>query len=368
MPGTPLAPFYIPTLVFSFILGINIGSFLNVVIWRLPRGGSLTTPTWSYCPKCEHQLSTLDLFPVFSFLFLGAKCRYCKAPISWRYPGIELLTGLLFVGVAYCYGASWETVFYCIATAIWVSVFFIDLEHFVIPDGLNILLVLVGISHNIVAIATGEKLQELMFFGVFVPTSIIGLIEYSAIIYGIGLFSYMYLVGYGAKRGIFHSGFTYVKENVMDWVYLCVYYLSVITPPLQRFVEKPEPLVGATQEEIEGDEEAGGMGGGDGKLAAGIGATLPFVFMQVTGAVGFSATVSLGVFSLFIALISGLAYGLVVKMRERKNFGTHTAIPFGPHMVLGAYIALLLGKQILTWYFSTMSIPSTPGGVPTTGG
>ena len=129
MPNTPLAVYYIPVLIFAFIMGINIGSFLNVVIWRLPRGGSLTTPTWSYCPKCEHQLSTLDLFPVFSFLALGAKCRYCKEPISWRYPGIELLTGLLFLGIAWKFGCSWETPFYCVATAIWISVFFID--HFI---------------------------------------------------------------------------------------------------------------------------------------------------------------------------------------------------------------------------------------------
>ena len=75
------------------LFGLNVGSFLNVVIWRLPRGGSLSEPTWSYCPRCEHRLGALDLVPVLSFLALRARCRYCGSPISWRYPGIELLTG-----------------------------------------------------------------------------------------------------------------------------------------------------------------------------------------------------------------------------------------------------------------------------------
>jgi len=350
MPNTPLAVYYIPVLIFAFIMGINIGSFLNVVIWRLPRGGSLTTPTWSYCPKCEHQLSTLDLFPVFSFLALGAKCRYCKEPISWRYPGIELLTGLLFLGIAWKFGCSWETPFYCVATAIWISVFFIDLEHFVIPDGLNILLVLVGIGHNIVAIITKEPNQYRHVFGINMLESIFGLLLYASIIYGIGLLAYMYLVGYRASRGIFRSGGTYVKENVMDWVYLCVYYLGVIIPPLRRFVEPPEPLVGATQEEIEEDEEAGGMGGGDGKLAAGIGATLygPTALM-----------------SLFLSLIIGVVYGVGLNVRNLKKLGTRTPIPFGPAMVAGAYIALLFGAQIINWYvksFLTFPSDGTTGG------
>jgi len=335
MPGTPLGVYYTPVLICAFILGIHIGSFLNVVIWRLPRGGSLTTPTWSYCPNCEHQLSAMDLFPVFSFLALGAKCRYCKKPISWRYPGIELLTGILFLIVAWRFGASWETPFYCIATAIWVSVFFIDLEHYVIPDGLNVLLVLVGIAHNVVAIATGEKLQKILFFGHYSLASVVGLFLYAGIIYGIGLLSYMYLVGLGAGKGVFRSGWVYVKENVMDWVYLCVYYLGVIIPPLRRFVEPPEPLVGATQEEIEEDEEAGGMGGGDGKLAAGIGATL---YPQMA------------LLSLFLSLIVGVAYGIGMNVRNIRKFGTRTPIPFGPAMVAGAYLALLFGHQIINWY------------------
>jgi hypothetical protein len=82
-------------LIFSFIFGTVIGSFLNVVIWRLPRDQKLTGR--SHCPSCRHKLSGLDLVPVFSFLAFGGKCRYCHKKISWRYLFLEVTTGVLFV-------------------------------------------------------------------------------------------------------------------------------------------------------------------------------------------------------------------------------------------------------------------------------
>ena len=79
-----------------FVLGTLIGSFLNVCIYRLPRGESVAHPP-SHCPRCNTRLQPLDLVPLWSQLLLHARCRYCKAPISWRYFGIEFLTGVLFV-------------------------------------------------------------------------------------------------------------------------------------------------------------------------------------------------------------------------------------------------------------------------------
>lgn len=78
-----------------WVLGATIGSFLNVCIYRLPRGQSIVQPP-SHCPRCDTRLQPLDLVPLLSQLFLGARCRYCKGKISWRYFGIELLTGVLF--------------------------------------------------------------------------------------------------------------------------------------------------------------------------------------------------------------------------------------------------------------------------------
>jgi leader peptidase (prepilin peptidase)/N-methyltransferase len=84
-------------MVFFFALGACIGSFLNVVVWRLPRGESLIRPP-SHCPKCDHPLAWRDNIPVFGWIFLRGKCRYCGNPISPRYPIVEAIVGLLFVG------------------------------------------------------------------------------------------------------------------------------------------------------------------------------------------------------------------------------------------------------------------------------
>jgi len=83
-------------LIIAFILGAHIGSFLNVCIWRLPRGESVVEPP-SHCPNCNTRLKALDLVPLLSQICLRARCRYCGKRISWRYAGIEALTGILFV-------------------------------------------------------------------------------------------------------------------------------------------------------------------------------------------------------------------------------------------------------------------------------
>jgi leader peptidase (prepilin peptidase)/N-methyltransferase len=83
-------------IAFAFALGAIVGSFLNVVVWRLPRGESLVSPP-SRCPICEHPLAWYDNVPVFGWLSLRGRCRYCHTPISAQYPTVEFITGLLFV-------------------------------------------------------------------------------------------------------------------------------------------------------------------------------------------------------------------------------------------------------------------------------
>src|SRR5687768_2223280 len=83
-------------IVFLFLLGACIGSFLNVVVWRLPRGESLITPP-SHCPKCDRLLKWYDNVPIVGWIKLGGKCRFCRNPISPRYPIVETITALLFV-------------------------------------------------------------------------------------------------------------------------------------------------------------------------------------------------------------------------------------------------------------------------------
>lgn len=88
---------HLPLILFVFVLGACVGSFLNVIVWRLPRGESLVTPP-SHCPKCNTPLAWYDNVPVLGWIMLGGRCRYCKEPISARYPIVEAITGLLFAG------------------------------------------------------------------------------------------------------------------------------------------------------------------------------------------------------------------------------------------------------------------------------
>ena len=98
--------FFIFIYVYSGLAGLIIGSFLNVVIWRLPRGQSLVQPP-SSCPVCGHRLHARDLVPVFSWFLLRRRCRYCGARISARYPAVEAATGALYVLTLAGYGLTW---------------------------------------------------------------------------------------------------------------------------------------------------------------------------------------------------------------------------------------------------------------------
>jgi len=134
----------------AFLLGTLVGSFVNVLIYRLPEGESVVAPP-SRCPKCGHQLSALDLVPMFSFLLAGRRCRYCKAPVSWQYFWIELLTGLVFMAVAWRFGIGMNGILLCALLAAWIAALVIDLRHFIIPDELNYAAIAIGFLRAISA-------------------------------------------------------------------------------------------------------------------------------------------------------------------------------------------------------------------------
>ena len=115
------------------LVGLVVGSFLNVVIDRLPRGESLLFPS-SRCDACGRGLSTRDLLPVLSYLMLRGKCRYCGVPVSWRLPLVELLTGGLFAFLGWRLGPGLELISALVYVALFVPIFFIDLREGIIPD------------------------------------------------------------------------------------------------------------------------------------------------------------------------------------------------------------------------------------------
>jgi leader peptidase (prepilin peptidase) / N-methyltransferase len=117
----------------SGLYGLVIGSFLNVVIWRVPRHESIVRPP-SHCPSCDAKIANRDNIPVVSWLLLRGRCRNCGTAISARYPLIELLTGVLFAAVGARFWDSWALPAYLVLTAALIALSFIDLEHFILPN------------------------------------------------------------------------------------------------------------------------------------------------------------------------------------------------------------------------------------------
>ena len=121
--------------IFLFLTGLCVGSFLNVCIYRIPLEQSIIDPP-SGCPGCRKKLQPIDLIPVLSYLILKGKCRYCKEPISIRYPVVELITGTIWLIIYSTYGLSVETAALLYLYSVLIAVAFIDLKHMIIPDGL----------------------------------------------------------------------------------------------------------------------------------------------------------------------------------------------------------------------------------------
>ncbi len=122
--------------VVAGLVGASIGSFLNVVIWRLPRKENLSHPG-SHCPRCNRPIRWFDNLPVVSWLLLRARCRACLAPIAWRYPFVELLTATLFVLAALRFPNPLDATAIALLLAALVAITFIDIDHRIIPDAIT---------------------------------------------------------------------------------------------------------------------------------------------------------------------------------------------------------------------------------------
>lgn len=140
----------------SFVLGGLIGSFLNVCVYRLPAGLSVVKPR-SRCPRCENPVLWYDNVPIISWLILGAKCRFCKLPISWQYPLVESITAFLFYCVFMKFGLSIATPVYMLLMAGLVMTTFIDLTDWTIPDTVSIGGMPIGIAVTFVAMMIDDS-------------------------------------------------------------------------------------------------------------------------------------------------------------------------------------------------------------------
>jgi leader peptidase (prepilin peptidase) / N-methyltransferase len=236
------------------LFGLIVGSFLNVVIARLPAGRSLWRPR-SACPACDAAIAWHDNIPLLSFAALRGGCRACGSRISWRYPIVEAVTAGLFVGAYLEFGMTPGFVVAAVLLAILVAVTGIDLDHQIIPDKITLPGILTGVVANL-AVPGGSWSDSLL--------------------------------GIGLGGGIFFA------------------------------------IILAS---------GGGMGGGDMKLGAMLGA---FLGWKVT------------VVAVFVAVLVGGVVALGVLAAGRK--GRKDPIPFGPFLAVGGAVALFWGPRLLTWY------------------
>lgn len=132
--------------ILIFLYGIVIGSFLNVLIYRIPKKENIVTVR-SHCMNCGYQLKWYDLFPLFSWLALGGKCRKCKTKLSVQYPLIEGLSGALYLIVYIRFGISIESLLYCLLFSALLALSMIDFRTYEIPVGFNVFILALGLIH-----------------------------------------------------------------------------------------------------------------------------------------------------------------------------------------------------------------------------
>ena len=145
--------------VFSAVFGLLLGSLAGAAVYRLPRGQTLLRPARSHCVSCGKSLTAADLVPLFSFLLLRGKCRFCGQKLSWRYPATELLTAGLFCAAYWRFDISYETL------AVWglcfclVCLSLIDYDFGILPDGLNIAAGIFGVGYVAVRVFAENSLS-----------------------------------------------------------------------------------------------------------------------------------------------------------------------------------------------------------------
>ena len=248
---------------FIFILGLCIGSFLNVCIYRIPLGKSILFPG-SACPQCGRTLTWIENIPIVSYVFLGGRCKGCRTRIPFRYPIVELASGMAAVSLYGRFGLSLEFLYYFLFASILLVISFIDLDHKIIPDTLSLSGLLIGLAAS--HFVQDHSLVR-AFFGILLGGGI------------------LFVVAWG-------------------------YYLA------------------ARRE---------GLGGGDIKLLAMIGAFLGWEAIPIV---------------LFLSALTGSIVGLILVFW--KGAGRHTEIPYGPFLSLGSVIYLFF-PGVNSFLFSMLS-------------
>ena len=171
-----MQPIPVPILVLIFIFGLLIGSFLNVCIYRIPLGLTVVQGR-SMCPHCGTQIPWYWNVPLLSFLLLKGRCRYCQEKISPIYPAVEFLNAVLTLLAFLVYGLTLSSLFFSLLFSCLVVISFIDLGHKIIPDGLVLVLLILGMGfagYQVLVLQAPWSLFAIGFFAASLPLFILG--------------------------------------------------------------------------------------------------------------------------------------------------------------------------------------------------
>ncbi len=366
----------------TFYIGAGIGSFLNVVIYRLPLGISVNNPKRSYCPSCKYQIPMWQNIPLLSWLLLRGKCANCGGKISMRYFWVELLTGVLFymvfLKIIGDYADPWPfiQVWGPHVLCLWVFVSllvagtFIDIDHFILPHSITIGGAVVGVLSAWGVPALVEQETHTRGMLISLASAALGL-------GGLWLVVELGKLAFGRKKFVFEQEqewqVTQPDENEppvvvfgehrFDWADLfmrasdrmvvsChslqVNERSFGAVTAELWVDKLKVRVGSNPEEfdLEGvttlrakttqvviPREA--MGFGD------------VLFLMMIGAFnGWQAVL----FTILAASVLGTVFGVIHRVTGRAEWGAK--IPFGPYLAMGAVLWIFYGPQVVDWYIS----------------
>lgn len=196
-----------------FLFGLSVGSFLNVVIYRMPRDISIVYPP-STCPACKNRIRWYDNIPVVSYVFLGGRCRFCGSKIGVKYPLVELLTGMSAVAVYLKFGFYLDFLFYFYFVASMIALSFIDLEFKIIPDQINFGGLFAGVLFSVVNSIKAQSLEPVLsaITGAAVGAGFLYLVAFLYLKYrgieGLGMGDVKLMAFIGAYAGWFGALFT----------------------------------------------------------------------------------------------------------------------------------------------------------------
>ena len=352
-------------LIPAFMIGSCIGSFLNVVIYRLPLGMSVNKPSRSFCPLCKKQLSLWQNLPIVSWLCLRGKCGHCDAPIPFSYIAVEIATAALFVLVWWMFLPQ-VAVFLWILMALFVAITWIDAAHLIIPTNLT----WGGSVVGLIACAVWPQLSSLAGYnGVWWEGLLQGAIGWIAGFFGLWAVVELGKKAFGKKAMKFDKEVEWsLREPVGDDDPMLFVIHGEEVPWWDIFSRKTDHLiVDATEVIVDGEETGGGkliirdisIELADGRVfelekmkslsGRAHGAVIPREAMgmgdvHLLGMIG----AFFGWSGVFFSLFAASLFAIIAALIGRIGFGKQ--LPFGPFLAMGAAAWMFGGWRLWQWY------------------